>query len=68
MLFVFGQTSVVFFAVVMVTEPMTSPKRVPLQVVYAAIVAFLYQPQLTILGQNLTPEQALMSATSSPGS
>jgi ferredoxin-NADP reductase/Na+-translocating ferredoxin:NAD+ oxidoreductase RnfD subunit len=58
-LFVLGQSSVVFFAVVMVTEPMTSPRTFPLQVVYAAIVAFLYQPQLTILGQNLTPEQAL---------
>jgi glycine betaine catabolism B len=60
-LFVFGQTSVVFFAVVMFTEPMTSPKKFPLQVVYAFIVAFLYQPQLTILGHNLTPEQALMA-------
>jgi glycine betaine catabolism B len=58
-LFVLGQTSVVFFAVVMFTEPMTSPKRFLLQSVYAVIVAFLYQPQLTILGHNLTPEQAL---------
>jgi ferredoxin-NADP reductase/multidrug transporter EmrE-like cation transporter len=60
-LFVFGQSSIVFFTVVMFTEPMTSPKRFSLQLVYAAIVAFLYQPQLTIMGQNLTPEQALMA-------
>ncbi|MGO9310773.1 MAG: oxidoreductase [Spirochaetia bacterium] len=60
-LFVLGQSAVVFFAVVMLTEPMTSPKRFPLQALYAGIVAFLYQPQLAILGHNLTPEQALMA-------
>jgi ferredoxin-NADP reductase/Na+-translocating ferredoxin:NAD+ oxidoreductase RnfD subunit len=60
MLFVLGQSAVVFFAVVMLTEPMTSPKRFSLQALYAGIVAFLYQPQLAILGHNLTPEQALM--------
>jgi len=59
--FVFGQSAVVFFAVVMLTEPMTSPKRFSLQALYAAIVAVLYQPQLAILGHNLTPEQALMA-------
>jgi ferredoxin-NADP reductase len=60
-LFVFGQSAVVFFAVVMLTEPMTSPKRFSLQAAYAGIVALLYQPQLAILGHNLTPEQALMA-------
>ena len=60
-MFVLGQTAVVFFAVVMLTEPMTSPKRFPLQALYAGIVAFLYQPQLAVLGHNLTPEQALMA-------
>jgi glycine betaine catabolism B len=60
-LFVFGQTSLLFFAAVMFTEPMTSPKRFPVQIIYAAIVALLYQPQLTILGQNLTPEEALLA-------
>jgi ferredoxin-NADP reductase/Na+-transporting NADH:ubiquinone oxidoreductase subunit NqrB len=59
-LFVFGQTSLLFFAAVMFTEPMTSPKSFRLQIAYAAIVALLYQPQLTILGQNLTPEDALL--------
>jgi ferredoxin-NADP reductase/Na+-transporting NADH:ubiquinone oxidoreductase subunit NqrB len=61
LLFVFGQSAVVFFAVVMLTEPMTAPKRFSLQALYAGIVAFLYQPQLAILGHNLTPEQALMA-------
>ena len=60
-MFVLGQTAVVFLAVVMLTEPMTSPKRFPLQALYAGIVAFLYQPQLAVLGHNLTPEQALMA-------
>ena len=60
-LFVLSQSAVLFFAVVMLTEPMTSPKRFSLQAVYAAIVAFLYQPQLAIMGHNLTPEQALLA-------
>jgi ferredoxin-NADP reductase/Na+-transporting NADH:ubiquinone oxidoreductase subunit NqrB len=60
LLFVFSQTSLIFFLVVMFTEPMTSPKRFSHQIIYAAIVAFLYQPQLAIAGQNLTPEEALL--------
>jgi glycine betaine catabolism B len=60
LLFVLGQTSALFFTAVMFTEPMTSPKRLGLQVIYAALVAFLYQPQLAVLGRNLTPEQALL--------
>jgi glycine betaine catabolism B len=60
-LFVFGQTSILFFAAVMFTEPITSPKRFPWQVAYAVLVAFLYQPQLAILlGMNLTPEETLL--------
>jgi ferredoxin-NADP reductase len=58
--FVFGHTSLVFFATVMFTEPMTSPKRLRWQLIYAAMVAFLYQPQLSLFGQNLTPEETLM--------
>ncbi len=60
LLFVLERTSLVFFATVMFTEPMTSPKRFPLQILYAAIVAALYQPQLTLFGRNLTPEKALL--------
>ena len=60
-LFVLSRTSVIFFATVMFTEPMTSPKRFRFQLLYAAIVAFLYQPQLSLFGQNLTPEEALLA-------
>jgi glycine betaine catabolism B len=58
--FVFGQTALLFFGFVMFTEPASSPKRLVPQVVYAAIVAFLYQPQLAMFGANLTPEEALL--------
>ena len=58
--FVFGQTSLLFFGFVMFTEPASSPKRLVPQIVYAAIVAVFYQPQLAILGVNLTPEEALL--------
>ncbi len=59
--FVFGHTSLIFFATVMFTEPMTSAKRLRWQLIYAGLVAFLYQPQLSLFGQNLTPEEALMA-------
>jgi len=58
--FVFGQTSLLFFGIVMFTEPASSPKRLLPQIVYAALVAFLYQPQLALFGRNLTPEEALL--------
>ena len=58
--FVFGQTSLLFFGFVMFTEPASSPKRLGRQVLYAAIVALLYQPQLAMFGANLTPEEALL--------
>jgi len=60
LIFVFGQTSLLFFAFIMLTEPMTSPKRFPLQAIDGVIVALLYQPQLTLWGQNLSPEEALL--------
>jgi ferredoxin-NADP reductase len=58
--FVFGQTSLLFFGFVMFTEPSSSPKRLLPQIMYAALVAFLYQPQLSLFGKNLTPEEALL--------
>jgi len=58
--FVFGQTSLLFFGFVMFTEPASSPKRLLSQVIYAALVAFLYQPQLALFGRNFTPEEALL--------
>ncbi len=70
--FVLGQTSLLFFGFVMFTEPASSPKRFLPQAVYAALVAFLYQPQLTVFGRNFTPEEALLvgnlfSFMASPG-
>lgn len=53
-------TEIIFFAAVMLIEPITAPKRFPMQVVFAALVAFFIQPQLTVFGQNFTPEAALL--------
>jgi ferredoxin-NADP reductase len=58
--YVFLHTEIVFFAFVMLTEPLTSPKRFSMQVLYTIIVAFIFQPQLTIGGMNFTPEEALL--------
>lgn len=61
------QTSVfrsplLFFAFVMLTEPLTSPTRVKFQRYYGLLVAFLYSTsQLRFLGLALTPEIALCS-------
>ncbi len=60
--FVFLHTEAFFLAAVMLTEPKTSPKSFGLQAVYAAIVAFLMIPQLTILAVNSSPELALIAA------
>ncbi len=58
--YVFLHTEIIFFAAVMLIEPITSPKRFSMQALYAVIVAFLFQPQLTLFGMNLTPEEALL--------
>lgn len=54
------QSSFLFFAFVMFTEPLTSPVTKKMQMIFAAIVGFLYvSPQLKPLGIVLTPELAL---------
>ena len=58
--YVFLHTELLFFAFIMLTEPITSPKRFSMQLVYNVAVAFLFQPQLTIGGMNFTPEEALL--------
>ncbi len=60
--YVFLHTEIPFFAAVMLIEPITAPKRFSMQIIFAAIAAFFLQPQLTIFGQNLTPEEALLIA------
>ena len=61
-IYVFLHTEILFFAAVMLIEPITAPKRFSMQIIFAAIAAFFLQPQLTIFGQNLTPEEALLLA------
>lgn len=53
-------TEIIFFATVMPTEPITAPKRLSMQVIFAALIAFFIQPQLTVFGQNFIPEEALL--------
>lgn len=57
----FLKTSVVFFACVMLTEPLTSPTIKKTQRLYAILVAILYAtPQIRFLGIELTPELSLI--------
>jgi ferredoxin-NADP reductase/Na+-translocating ferredoxin:NAD+ oxidoreductase RnfD subunit len=53
-------TSLLFFAFVMVTEPLTSPHTKQLQVWFAVIVGFLFAPQVHIGSLYFTPELALV--------
>jgi glycine betaine catabolism B len=58
--FVFLHTSVLFFALVMLTEPITTPKRFVPQAIHAAIVAVMMLPQLSVFGVTFSPEAALL--------
>ncbi len=58
--FVFLHTEILFLAAVMLIEPLTSPKTIGKQAIYAVIVAFFLLPQMTILGFTVTPELALL--------
>lgn len=58
--FIYLHTEVPFLAIVMLTEPLTSPKRFNLQIIYTMIVAFFLLPQLTFFGLNFSPEEALL--------
>lgn len=58
--FVFLHTEIIFAAVVMFTEPLTSPKTFPKQAIYAVVTAFFFLPQMTILGFTVNPENALL--------
>lgn len=49
-----------FLAFVMLTEPLTTPPTKGLQIVYGAIVGFLFAPQMHILNIYSTPELALL--------
>lgn len=53
-------SSMLFFAFVMLTEPLTSPPTTDLQVAYAAIVGFLFYPDIHIGSLYSTPELSLI--------
>lgn len=52
-------SSLFFLGFVMLTEPLTTPPTKNLQIIYAAIVGFLFAPQINIAGFYSTPEMAL---------
>ncbi|MEI7741702.1 MAG: oxidoreductase [bacterium] len=55
------QSAIWFFAFVMLTEPLTTPPTVTLQVLYGGLVGLLFVPQLHIAGYAFTPETALLA-------
>ncbi len=52
---------VFFFAMVMLTEPLTTPPTKMLQIFYGALVGFLFLPQVNIASFYFTPELALLA-------
>ncbi len=56
----FGHSSLLFFAFIMLTEPLTAPTTKELQMVYAILVGILFAPGLHIGGIFSTPELALV--------
>lgn len=56
----FVDSPILFFAFVMLTEPLTTPPTKKLQAIYGALVGFLFSPQLTFAGLYTTPEIALL--------
>jgi ferredoxin-NADP reductase/Na+-translocating ferredoxin:NAD+ oxidoreductase RnfD subunit len=54
-------SSLLFLAFIMLTEPLTSPSTKGLRVTYATLVGVLFvTPQIRLFGFILTPEQALL--------
>ena len=56
----YSSTPIMFFAFVMLTEPLTTPPTRPLRVIYGAIVGFFFLPSIHIDSVYLTPELALV--------
>ncbi len=52
---------ILFFAFVMLTEPMTTPPTKKLQSIYGALVGFLFAPQVHLGNFYTTPEIALIA-------
>ena len=53
-------SSFLFFGFVMLTEPLTTPPTKKLQILYGALVGFLFTPQVHIGSMYSTPELALV--------
>lgn len=51
---------VLFFAFVMLTEPLTTPPTKKLQIIYGALVGLLFAPQFHLSAMYFTPETALL--------
>lgn len=56
----FTASSLFFFAFVMLTEPLTTPPKKTLQIIYGIIVGILFAPQFHIGSFYTTPEIALV--------
>ncbi len=56
----FQYSSFFFFALVMLTEPVTTPPSRPLRILYGAIVGFLFATNMHIGSLYFTPELALL--------
>lgn len=49
-----------FFAFVILTEPLTTPPTRPLRILYGALVGFLFAPQIHLGAFYITPELAIL--------
>ncbi len=56
----FLHTSLLFFAFVMLTEPLTTPPTRRLRIVYGVIVGVLFAPAVQLSGIHTSPELALL--------
>ena len=56
----FFNSSLFFLGFVMLTEPLTTPPTKNLQILYGALVGFLFVPQMNLFGIFSTPELALV--------
>ena len=56
----FQHTPILFLALVMLTEPLTTPPTKRLQIIYGAITGFFFAPQLKLFSFYTTPEIALL--------
>ncbi len=57
---IFVDSPLLFFAFVMLTEPLTTPPTKKLRIIYGALVGFLFAPQMHVGSLYSTPELALV--------